>query len=180
LAFAGLNMWIAAVRAADAGPASGVLGRKGGQDWSHPFHSLGKAHVVIPLVLDFERLHSADDGVVWEGFEIGVPVRINTPVRLKVTALQSEERISRRTLFDFHAVMACAETDAFLHQFAEHLEPLGLRCRMPLAASAKHEHRIHPLEYRLVRRPIVRHYRDLEARRIGQALLKQKTASAVF
>ena len=58
----------------------------GREDWSDSFFIADKAHVEIPLVVDFEGFEPAGGRVVCKGIEAGDPMRIHRPVVFKLSS----------------------------------------------------------------------------------------------
>ena len=55
----------------------------GGENWSDSYFIADKAHVEIPLLVDFEGFEPAGGRVVCKGIEAGDPMRIHRPVVFK-------------------------------------------------------------------------------------------------
>ena len=103
----GTHVWVAAM--GSIAPVECFWRRKIGKNGGHAFHALGKAHVVVPFIVDFERFHAAGNGVIRKLVELGSPVWIDRPIRFEVTANQLEECIARFSLRDFYGVMNASD-----------------------------------------------------------------------
>ena len=75
--------------------------------------------MVVPLVVDGERLDPGADRVVGKQVEFRRPVWVHGPMGLEVAAYPLEEVIARRTLGDFHAVVETSQAHAALHHLVE-------------------------------------------------------------
>ena len=64
------------------------MGRENGDD---TFHVFLEAHVKVPFIANLEWFHSLGDGVLGHLLEVGIPVRIDRPVSLKVATNPAEE-----------------------------------------------------------------------------------------
>ncbi len=58
----------------------------GRENRRNAFHVFAKTHVVVPLVIDGERLDSGTDRVVGKQLEVGRPVGVYGPVCLEVAS----------------------------------------------------------------------------------------------
>src|SRR4051812_29414343 len=86
LSFVLLNFRISTVGIECARPPARVLGRQRSQNRFYVLHAFRKAHMIIPLIIDFERHYATSDRVLRQRFEISRPGWIHRVIRLKITA----------------------------------------------------------------------------------------------
>ena len=98
------------------------LRRMGGEDGGDAFHVGDETHVEIPFVADRKGLHAAGDGVIGEGFELGIPVRVDGVVWLKIAAHPLEKLVAVFALGGFDAVVETGEAAAFFQGDVESFE----------------------------------------------------------
>ncbi len=93
-----------------------VIGEQGREDRRYAFHLGPKPHVVVPFVVDLERLDAIGNRVLGQLAEIAIPVRIDRPIGFEVAADPIQEASPRRPLRDFDGVVNTNNTDAFFGQ----------------------------------------------------------------
>src|SRR5437667_7756380 len=76
-AFVLLHFGVAPMSLVGPWPAARAVRWNSGENRRHVLHVLRETHVIIPLVVDFEGLHSARDGMVGKGGKIRVPMRVD-------------------------------------------------------------------------------------------------------
>ena len=140
---------IATMRAIRA--TESVLGRQSGEDRRHSLHLGPKPHVVVPLVVDFKRLHAAADRVVGEFLVLSGPVRIDRPVHFKIAADPVQKLVAGLALLDFDAVVNANNADPFLRQRIDRVQMW--HHHVPATTIAIHDDAIGPLKDARIFRP---------------------------
>ena len=78
---------------------------QGRQHRRDPLHVLNEAHVIVPLVVDLERLDAARGFMLGNFLDLGGPVGVDRPERLEIASHPFEVGVALHALVDFDAVV---------------------------------------------------------------------------
>ena len=149
--------------------------RDGREERGHSLHVRTKAHVVVPLVIDGEGLDAARDWMIWQGLELGRPVRVDGPPGLEVTARPLEHVVAWLTLGHLDRVVDADQSDALVHQ-GIYLGEVSVD-RMAAAAVHVQDDRVGVVEGRGVLRPTPVVYGRHDLGHVGVEPLRQEHAT---
>ena len=129
------------------------------QNRRHPSHPFPEPHVVVPLVIRFERLHPARHFMLRQTPVTRIPVRIHRPVSLKIPARPLHEQIAALSLRNLHRIVNAPNAHPLrLRRF--HFRQM--RHHHVTATTIRiHHQRIRIVEHRRIRRPSIRIHRRI-------------------